>query len=71
MAWDPKFIGGHLEINNTAGSQVTAYSKTDYEKKSFCNCNENVVEAWWQGPLVYVRTEKGRTFRYVDSDNCI
>lgn len=70
VKWDPKFIGGHLEIHNNQSFNVTAYSKTDNDKASFCNTGEKVVEAWWQGEEVYVRLESGFIRKYYSDCSC-
>jgi hypothetical protein len=65
VKWNPKFYGGHIEINNKAGSKVTVYSNTDNDKSNpFCNSAENVVDAWWQGTEVCVKLENGVIRRY-------
>lgn len=70
VAWDPKFIGGHLEIHNNSGSgRITVYSTTDNDKKDFCNAGMIVTDAWWQGNEVYVKYHTGIIHRYFNYDN--
>lgn len=71
MAWDSKFVGGRIEINNNGGNRVTVYSKTDNDKKSFCNVGCKVIEAFWHGGEVHVRLDYGPVKRYINDCTCL
>ena len=68
MAWNPKFIGGPLKINNNAELKITAYSRLGDDSFSFFESEDNVIKAWWDNRGdVCALTDKNDQIRFLMS----
>ena len=58
MSWNPKFIGGRIEIRNNENAAITIYSKEDGDTFSFVY-ERRVSRAWWNDDGLCFDTEDG------------
>ena len=65
MAWNPKFIGGPLKINNDAELKITAYSIVDDDFFSFFDTQDIIINAWWDNGDVCALTDKDEKIRFL------
>lgn len=64
MAWDSKFIGGHINVGDFGGCQIEVLSKTDSEKKYLYNGGIKAIDAWWQDGGVAFQVKTGSKYIY-------